>query len=39
VGLGVDSESDTGAFRVYERAGMRVALGWEMYERELDRAP
>jgi mycothiol synthase len=38
VGLGVDSESDTGAFRVYERAGMRAALGWLMYERKLERA-
>jgi GNAT superfamily N-acetyltransferase len=38
VGLGVDAEGDTGAFRVYERAGMTSALGWVMYERELDRA-
>jgi GNAT superfamily N-acetyltransferase len=36
VGLGVDAESDTGAFRVYERAGMTAALGWVMYERALD---
>ena len=35
VGLGVDAESDTGAFRLYERAGMRPALGWVMYERDL----
>jgi mycothiol synthase len=35
VGLGVDAASDTGAFRLYERAGMTPALGWVMYEREL----
>jgi mycothiol synthase len=35
VGLGVDAESDTGAFRLYERAGMLPALGWVMYEKEL----
>ena len=35
VGLGVDAESDTGAFRLYERAGMTPALGWVMYEKEL----
>ena len=35
VGLGVDAESDTGAFRLYERAGMRPALGWMMFEKEL----
>jgi mycothiol synthase len=37
VGLGVDAESDTGAFRLYERAGMRPALGWTMFEKELAR--
>jgi mycothiol synthase len=35
VGLGVDAASDTGAFRLYERAGMAPALGWEVYEKEL----
>jgi GNAT superfamily N-acetyltransferase len=35
VGLGVDAASDTGAFRLYERAGMTPALGWVLYEKEL----
>jgi GNAT superfamily N-acetyltransferase len=35
VGLGVDAASDTGAFRVYERAGMMPALGWVVYEKQL----
>jgi mycothiol synthase len=35
VGLGVDAASETGAFRLYERAGMAPALGWVMYEKEL----
>jgi GNAT superfamily N-acetyltransferase len=35
VGLGVDAESATGAFRLYERAGMKPALGWVMYEKRL----
>ena len=35
VGLGADAESDTGAFRLYERAGMTPALGWVMYEKAL----
>ena len=35
VGLGVDSANDTGAFRLYERAGMTPALGWVVYEKEL----
>jgi mycothiol synthase len=35
IGLGVDSASDTGAFRLYERAGMTPALGWVVYEKEL----
>ena len=38
VGLGVDAASDTGAFRLYERAGMAPALGWVMYEKELPAA-
>jgi len=36
VGLGVDAASDTGAFRLYERAGMAPALGWVAYEKKLD---
>ena len=35
VGLGVDAASDTGAFRLYERAGMTPALGWVMYAKDL----
>jgi mycothiol synthase len=35
VGLGVDAGSPTGAFRLYERAGMTPALGWTTYEKEL----
>ena len=35
VGLSVDAASDTGAFRLYERAGMAPALGWVVYEKEL----
>jgi mycothiol synthase len=35
VGLGVDAESDTGAFRLYERAGMTPALGWVQYQKEI----
>ena len=35
VGLGVDAASDTGAFRLYERAGMSPALGWVLYEKAL----
>ena len=35
VGLGVDAANDTGAFRLYERAGMTPALGWVVYEKEL----
>jgi hypothetical protein len=32
----VDAASDTGAFRLYERAGMTPALGWVMYEKRLE---
>jgi mycothiol synthase len=39
VGLSADSASDTGAFRLYERAGMAPVLGWTVYEKELDAAP
>jgi mycothiol synthase len=35
VGLGVDAANDTGAFRLYERAGMAPALGWVVYEKQL----
>lgn len=35
VGLGVDAASDTGASRLYERAGMTPVLGWVMYEKKL----
>ena len=35
VGLSVDAASDTGAFRLYERAGMAPVLGWTVYEKEL----
>jgi mycothiol synthase len=35
VGLGVDAASDSGAFRLYERAGMTPALGWVVYEKRL----
>jgi mycothiol synthase len=35
VGLGVDAANDTGAFRLYERAGMTPALGWVAYEKQL----
>jgi mycothiol synthase len=36
VGLGVDGENTTGAVRLYERAGMRVARRWDQYEKALD---
>ena len=35
VGLGVDAANDTGAFRLYERAGMTPALGWVVCEKKL----
>jgi GNAT superfamily N-acetyltransferase len=35
IALGVDAASDTGAFRLYERAGMSPTLGWALYEKEL----
>jgi mycothiol synthase len=35
IGLGVDAASDSGAFRLYERAGMAPLLGWVVYEKEL----
>jgi mycothiol synthase len=38
IGLGVDAASDSGAFRLYERAGMTPALGWVTHEKELARS-
>jgi mycothiol synthase len=35
VGLGVDAANTTGAFRLYERAGMAPVLGWVVYEKKL----
>jgi GNAT superfamily N-acetyltransferase len=35
VGLGVDAGSETGAFRLYERAGMTPTLGWVVYEKQF----
>jgi mycothiol synthase len=35
VGLGVDAEGVTGAFRLYKRAGMVPVLGWVVYEKQL----
>ena len=35
VALGVDSESLTGATRLYERAGMRAIHQWDTYQQEL----
>jgi mycothiol synthase len=34
VGLGVDAENATGAFQLYESAGMRPVMGWVMHERD-----
>lgn len=34
-GLGVDASSLTGATRLYERAGMKVVLRFDLYEKEL----
>ena len=36
VGLGVDAQSDTGANRLYERAGMHVHGGAVVFEKALD---
>ena len=36
IGLGVDAENPTGATRLYERVGMRVAWAADVYERVLD---
>jgi len=35
VGLTADAQSETGAFRLYERAGMHPVLGWVLYEKQL----
>jgi GNAT superfamily N-acetyltransferase len=35
IGLGVDTENPTGAFRLYERAGMAATLGLVIYEKQL----
>ena len=35
IGLGVDAANETGAFRLYERAGMSSVLGWTVYEKRL----
>lgn len=36
VGLGVDAESETGAFRLYERMGMKPAWAAVVFEKQLD---
>jgi GNAT superfamily N-acetyltransferase len=36
IGLGVDAQSDTGANRLYERAGMHVHWGAVVFEKVLD---
>jgi mycothiol synthase len=38
VGLGVDGASETGAFRLYQRAGMSPVLGWVVYEKRVGAA-
>jgi mycothiol synthase len=35
IGLGVDAENATGAFQLYERAGMRPVMGWVMHEKNI----
>jgi GNAT superfamily N-acetyltransferase len=35
VGLSVDADGTLGAFHLYESAGMRPAIGWVMFEKEL----
>ncbi|HEY7660302.1 MAG TPA: GNAT family N-acetyltransferase [Actinomycetota bacterium] len=35
VRLNVDAENPTGAVRLYERVGMRVARGWEVYAKPV----
>ena len=36
IGLGVDAANETGAFRLYERAGMSARLGLAIYEKHVD---
>jgi mycothiol synthase len=36
IGLGVDAQSETGAFRLYERVGMKPAWAGVTYEKSLD---
>lgn len=38
IGLGVDTENPTGAFRLYESAGMAATLGLVIYEKQLGHA-
>jgi hypothetical protein len=33
--LSVDAENATGAFQLYESAGMRPVLGWVMHEKSV----
>jgi mycothiol synthase len=35
VGLGVDAENATGAFHLYESAGMQPVMGWVVHEKSL----
>jgi len=35
IGLGVDAQNPTGATRLYQKAGMRVASEYVIYEKEL----
>ena len=35
VGLSVDADGTLGAFQLYERAGMKPALGWVMFEKDV----
>ena len=35
VGLGVDTENETGATRLYERVGMRVAFRTNVFRKDL----
>jgi mycothiol synthase len=35
IGLGVDAENQTGATRLYQRAGMQIASEYVFYQKEL----
>ena len=37
VALSVDAESATGAFHLYESAGMQPVMGWVVHEKDLSR--